>query len=245
MNKGFAASAAALVFVQCGAMAGVLMSDNFNSYSNGNLVPQGGWAGHSGLGSTPVQVSGGTISTVQGGGSREDVNRAAGSTMGAGDVWFAGFDVTITGADPAVATYFAHFRDDGTGFNSRIFVMAGGGGAGTYTFGIGDIASTPDASFAGSFSYGTTYRVISSYNFDTGFSQLWVNAVAAGDPSIMSTTADPGENISSYAFRQATGNTTQVIDNLIVATTFGEVVPAPSSLALLGLGGLTAFRRRR
>lgn len=245
MMMRIAASAAALAFLHGGAMGSILMSDNFNSYTNGNLVPQGGWAAHSGAGATAIQVNNGTISTVQGSGSREDANRDIGSVMGAGNVWYAGFDVTVTGADPAVTTYFAHFRDTGTGFNSRIFVMDGGAGAGTFTFGIGDVAGTPDASFAGSYAYGTTYRVVSSYNFDTGLSQLWISPTTQADPSIMSVSADIGQAMSTYAFRQAAGNTTQVIDNLAVGTTFADVVPTPGSLSLLGLGGLVALRRRR
>ena len=67
------------------SQANILFSDNFNSYSPGNLVGQGGWAAHSAAGLTPVQVSGGTISLVQGSGSREDVNHDLGAIMGAGD----------------------------------------------------------------------------------------------------------------------------------------------------------------
>ena len=84
-----------------------------------------------------------------------------------------------------------------------------------------------------------TYRIFAQYNFDTGISQMWVDSQAGG--VIDSTSqADPGEDISTFAFRQAGGNTSMVIDNLNVS-----VVPAPGVLALLGVAGLAARRRRR
>ena len=51
--------------------------------------------------------------------------------------------------------------------------------------------------------------------------------------------------ISAFALRQAGGNSSQTIDNLLVATTFGEVIPTPGSAALVTLGGLMIAGRRR
>ena len=241
----FAAATAAATLVASPARATVLASDTF-TYPDGVLtaVSGGAWTAHSGTGSVPVMVSGGTISTVQGSGSREDVNTPLGVTQGAGDTFYGGFDVTVSGG--STATYFAHFKDDGTGFNGRIFVAPPTAG-GDYTFGISDVASSPDVTFATDFSFGTTYRPVVAYNYDTGISTLTV-----GGASISSTTADPSQTMTQFAFRQAAGNSVEVIDNLITATTFAEAlggttpaVPEPTAMAVLGLGGLTLLRRRR
>ena len=57
--------------------------------------------------------------------------------------------------------------------------------------------------------------------------------------------------ISAFALRQASASTgagTELIDNLLIGTTFGDaVVPEPSTVLLVGTGllGLLAMRRRR
>ena len=140
----------AVALVTSTASAGNLFNDDFNSYANGNLAGQGGWDAHSGAGNLPPQVNGGQVFIEHGSGSREDVNHSLGDTMEAGDIWMFAFDVIVNGTDPASTTYFAHFRDDGTGFNSRVFVTAPNTGpSGDFTFGIGETSSsTPAATFA-------------------------------------------------------------------------------------------------
>lgn len=232
----------------------ILYQDDF-TYTDGDLVGQGGWGNHSGSGSL-IQVSGETISTVQGGGSREDASHSLGATIGAGDSWYARFDVTVGGTADASTTYFSHFKDAGTGFNSRVFVTAPNTATNNFTFAIGETSSsTPAAAFVSDFAYGTIYRILFGYNYDTGISQLWIDPLSMASLSINSTTqADPGEDLSLIAFRQSGGNTTQMIDNLVVATTFDEAltgvsstVPAPATLALFGLGlaGLGWSRRKK
>ncbi len=237
MKYAAAMCAAALALTAGTANAGgVLFADDFDAYTDGNLVPQGGWANHSGTGNL-IQVNSGQIMLEHGSGSREDVNHSLGATMGAGSIWTASFDVIVGGSSGVVAetSYFAHFRDAGFGFNSRIFVTAANA-SGDFTFGIGETSSsTPADTYGTDFSYGTSYRVTASYNFDTGISELTIG----GFGSILSTSqADPGEDISTFAFRQAGGNTTQTIDNLVI-------VPAPTTLAMLGLGMLSGVSRRR
>lgn len=230
-----------LLWANVGSADTILLNETF-TYPNGNLTSNAGWVAHSGSGSSAVQVSSGAIILAQGAGSREDVNYDLGQTMAAGDIWRFEFDVAVNGTANATNTYFAHFKDAGTGtlFNSRLFVAAPTSG-GNFTFGIDENSgTTPGAVFNQAFNFGTTYRVFAEYNFDLGVTELWVGSKANG--VITSTVADIAQPMRAMAFRQAGGNTSMVIDNLVVTA-----VPEPTAAGLLALTGVAglAFRRRR
>jgi PEP-CTERM motif len=230
------------------SQANILFSDNFNSYSSGNLVGQGGWAAHSAAGLIPVQVSGGAISLVQGSGSREDVNHDLGATMGAGDTWYYAFNVSVSGFSNIV--YFASFLQGTANYEGRLFVGPSTGS--DFTFGLSGTSSSMVSSWGTPLTYGTPYRVVVSYAFDTQAVSLWVNPVNQASTSI-SDTGSFQDAVTAISFRQASASNTEVIDNLVVATTFQEAltgvsVPEPSTLALGllgGLAGLVALRRKR
>lgn len=228
------------------SQASVLFSDNFNSFSPGNLVGQGSWAAHSAAGVTPVQVSGGTISLDQGAGSREDVNHVLGATMGPGDTWYYSFDATVS-ADSSLV-YFAMLLQGTSNFEGKLFVAPFAGS--DFTFGVSGSASTGETTWATGLNFGTTYKVVVSFNYDTEVATLWVNPTSQASTSI-NNTGSFQDAATAIAFRQATGSTSvQQIDNLIVGTTFNDVVPVPepSTLALGlvgGFAGLVALRRKR
>ena len=236
----FSAAVALLTLAVASANADILYEADFEDppFTIGNLSGQDGWTDHSGTG-TPVQViSGQAVELMMGTGSREDVNVGLGQTMGAGDIWQFAFDVTVSGSGEADTTYFAHFRDDGTGFNARVFVTGPNTGGNDFTFGIGESSSVADQ-FLEDFVYGREYRVTAAYNFDTGISSLSIDGNA---PIFSSSAPDPGENIQTFAFRQAGGNTSMVIDNLVV-----QQIPEPGSMAVFGaaIAGLALIRRRK
>ncbi len=241
MNK-----ALAVLTLGCLAAASTQASTFFTetfTYPDGTLtaVSGGNWTAHSGAGAKAIQVTSGEVSLQQNAGSGEDINRNTGSIMGAGDKWYAGFDVTVTGGNTDV--YFAHFLQ-GTGtFQNRTFVTAGT--AGDFTFGIGQ-GSAGTNKWGADLSFGTKYRVVVAYDFDTQVNTLWVDPLLESDPSI-SFTSTFQTPITSFALRQSTGDSFQVIDNVSVATTFAEalVVPEPSTLALGGFGLLALLMARR
>lgn len=207
----------------------------------GGDVSGGVWTGHSGQGNLIPQVVSGQVVLAQGAGSREDSNRTV-PAMGAGETYYAGFDVTVTGSAAATTVYFAHFMSSATTFNGRAFIAPPGGG-GDYTFGLSG-TSTLGSTWATDFSYGSTHRIVIEYDFDSGDSRLWVDAANIGDTALSFDGAF-SDAINAFGLRQAAGNTGQIIDNLVLGTTFAEVVPEPATLALLGLGAVSVLRRRR
>lgn len=242
-------SAVLLVCMLVGAFASpanadVLYSSSLTSppLAAGNLAGQDGWANHSGTASF-VQVGATGTTLVHGAGSREDVSRSF-AAISAGQTYYFGLDIVVTGGSDNV--YFAHFKDASTDFTTRVFVTAPTSG-GDFTFGLSPAASTPGATWASDFSFGSTNRIIGSYTQGTNEVRLWVNATDESDPFLTLTDAAPNA-VSAFALRQAAGNSTQLVSNLVVATTFqAAAVPEPSTAGFLGLALVvgTMFRRRR
>jgi hypothetical protein len=242
------------------ANGSILVQDDFSTPGNlvGTAADVGGtWAAHSAAGVTPVVVTAGQATVAQGAGSREDVNVtfAGGEVASAGKKYYAAFTLKVTGADPVGSVYFAHFSDTGTAtFTSRIGVTDA---AADYKLGIFTGSTAVGATYPTELAFNTTHRVVVSYAYDTGVSEMWVDPVASlgeNDPGqaakISATvTNDLNKAIKAFAFRQATVPTgtqasTQVVDDLVVATSFAEAVPEPATLVLLSLGTVALLRRR-
>ena len=104
----------------------VIASDGF-AYPDGSLVPNGGWANHSGT-AGDLMVSSGQV-LVQHGTPSEDANLSF--TSISGNVYFA-FDFSVIDlGNPFSGTdneYFAHFKDAGNGFAARLDIVPPTGG---------------------------------------------------------------------------------------------------------------------
>jgi hypothetical protein len=107
------------------ATADLIVRDTF-SYADGSLTGKtpeigGTWTNHSGT-AGQTQVVSGQASLVQTQG--EDNNTAFDTgAIGAGDVIYSGFDLTVpTQANAPATGYFAHFKDAGNFFGSRVFI---------------------------------------------------------------------------------------------------------------------------
>ena len=235
------------------ANATILTSDDFESYPLGNLITtpaQGGWNIHSGDNTQkPIQVvdsttaiSGESILLQQGTGSGEDVNKPVGGTMSASNnLWYSGFDVKVlgaggTGTTPIAAQdYFAMFLNGTSSFTAKVFLVAPtGAGSDGHDFALGIqgtsggtlTVGTYGAIWTGTdFSYGSTHRVVTAYDYNALTCKLWIDPDPALGPdgnTYIQVASQYANSDTAYAFRQSSATSSQqVIDNLVVADGLG------------------------
>jgi hypothetical protein len=217
--------------------AEVLFTENF-TYSNGEFGTASGgvWGLHSGSGGQTIVDNALFINDGTGGG---DYSRplAAVVPVNSGAI-FAAFDLNVDAADPPTGTssldhYFAHFAENlsisPTNFVSRV-VMLQGSTSGVYKLGIQ--RASGGTGLTGSFlpgdlTPGTTYRAVFSYDFTSQESKLWLNPTSISSTSVTNTVGTnlPVTGLNWFAFRTESGSSgDKTIDNLIVATTFNEVL---------------------
>ena len=201
--------------------ASVLYSDPLTAppLNAGNLVGQDGWTAHSGT-ANQIQVGASGVTLVQGSGSREDANVAF-TPISTGQTYYFGFDVVVTGGNSNA--YFAHFKDVANDFTVRTFVAPSTNG-GDFSFGLSPDGSSPTNTWATGLTFGQTYRVVGAYAADTKLNRLWVNPTSEASTSLSA--IDPAAAaVAAFALRQAGGNSTQLVSNLSVGTTWDSVMP--------------------
>ncbi len=259
---------AALVFCATPALAAVGGYAEQFAYADGQLTDSGAganvsgglWTGHSGTTfNDNVQVSAGGINLNFPG--SEDVHRLSGGVLGAGDKIYAAFDFSVPTGGAAFGDfpsnqYFAHFWPANFQFVARVFVLAPTVG-GDFTIGLSSSGGNHNVTWADDFTFGQTIKAVLSYDFDTGDSELWLDPINQASANIVDTgVTEPGAigaPIEGFAFRQdfwGSGvNPYQVrVENNFVSNNFNDVftgVPEPTTLVLLGMGGMILLRRRR
>jgi endonuclease/exonuclease/phosphatase family metal-dependent hydrolase len=208
------------------ARAVVLLNESFD-YTNGPLITVSGglWTHTSGTTSGELDVAAGVANLT--GGEGEDVSAPlAGQPYPAGgttNVFYAGFTVRFSGLPNNGGTYFAHF--DGSGFRARVWALTGGAPASKFRLGLSSTTSTSaNVTNLTDLALNTTYNLVVRLTNSTGVATLWINPASESDASVTTTEAAPGSTVSELALRQSAGFGTLAIDQLRVATTFGEVV---------------------
>ncbi len=229
------------------AWATFLMEENFNYGAvPGSLTTLSGgvWGAHSSAGSNPVQYSPsglalagygssgvGGAATISAGGT-EDVNRAFG-TQSSGTLYYA----ALVQVSAATGGYFMHFKDSGTIFPARLFAKDN---SGALQFGISTNSGT--GTYAGSFSYGTTYLVVVKCNLGTGATALFVlDTYSATEPATpLASASGTAVAVAGIAIRQASGGPDATIDGVRVATSWAEVVGSSGPAPVLSLAKTAA-----
>ncbi len=168
-------------------------------------------------------------------------------TINAGGTIFIGFDWTID--NNAGETGGGGFFGGLGVYNGGTDRLLIGNGWDQLVYGGGKGAGGDDTSIA--YVVGTTVRVVVELTTTNGGAdndtwKMWIDPgtgdLASPDAQKLDWTIDDITKITNRA-----GNTPgqATMENLVVADTFASAIPEPSSIALLGLGGLVIFRRRR
>jgi hypothetical protein len=262
--------AVVLLFSSPRTFATSVFSDNFNTYTNGNLagtaadaLGQGTWRQTSTAAATPVQVVNGAIAI---GSSGQDVYSplTTPTILSDGQSLYFSLAINVSAAQSG-GDYFFHFTPSAGNsslFYSRLFIKSVTGG-----FELGWLGTSGGTGLP---TYGTTvlslntpYQVVLAYNFSATTPTNSTGAVFVNptDPIVgnntayltanwLTTTTPDTNSIAAVNFRQGSAGSaaTLTVDNLVVATSFSDVVPEPSTLVLVGLGGLACLgglRRKR
>ncbi len=251
------------------AQAGTFFTDTFN-YPDGNLTVEDGtggdvsgglWVPHSGTGfGGPIDVTGGQAQLLNSG--SEDAHRETGGFNSAGTTWYYAAMITVNdtravSTDPINNDYFAHFWGPSFAFRGRAYLDDPNVADPTkFTLGLSATSGGQTAKWGSDLNFGQQYKVVVSFEFDTGVSQLWVDPVDVNSTSIADVGgAAAGSFVSALALRQDfvgdTPNNQILVDAVSIGDMFGSVVtdvmvPEPASmvLALAGLVGMASLRRR-
>ena len=234
------AIAAFSAFTAASSYGAILLNEPFNVAGTMGTGTYASWTSISGTG---AQLAVNATTGLAFGTSDRDYSRSF--TSQTGDT-FSGFDLRISTLPTSGSEYIAIFAD-GTGFDGRIFLTSTSSGA-NFTLGL-DVGGSSATASTGNLSLSTTYRVVTRYNPTSDAIALWVGTFSESTPTISTSGTDASTSTNAFAIRQAgvfdNGDSALTLQNLIVATTFAEAVPEPSTALLGAFGALALLRRRR
>lgn len=222
----------------------VIFNDLF-SYTDGNLVDASGrfWTDHSGT--TALTVSNGKV-TIDGTRS-QDANApliGAPYETNSSTVLYSSFKVNFSVLPTSAGAYFAHFKDNSTfGFYGRVWATTNGAAEGKLRLSIGNAsnANATSGQFPQDLTPGEDYTVVTRLVLSNGQSTIWINPTSESDTHVTDTTTVTNTPVYQYALRQASGEGTLSLDDLVIGTSFAAVTgittPEPIALTIQYLGG--------
>lgn len=246
----------------CPACAEILVNEQF-SYEDGLLVPNPGapddpsddvgqtpvpgpgapWVAHADGGNTPIQVINEAAVLVQGSGTggREDVNVGF-PPQSITATTYARIDFMLPSGqtvNPDLhGMMFAHLKSDRATnhfrANTGVVVPTGGGDFGL-ALNANGIKLDEGTTWPVDLYFDTIYRVVTNWNAETGEAKLWLNPTDESSAFISHTGHSKLQSMEAFALRQSSDYFgTQIIDNIVVATSFAEAFSGVNSVGLLG-----------
>jgi len=227
-----------ILFLPTLLQAGVLFTETF-SYPDGPLVTaaEGRWKTHSG---TPnqTQVQSGALHLSEK--NTEDISAPLGSEILGPDqiaALYAAFKAVFTGPPSGPkGGYFAHFKDGAatTGFRCRIFATTDGAAPGTFRLGIASAAGAASSVVPQDLKFGMSYQLVCRMTLADNSCTLWINPASERHPSATSSDKATAKSVVAFAFRQSRSSGSGMgelkVDDLRVATTFAEALPASAAI---------------
>jgi hypothetical protein len=220
----------------------ILLTNDFSTYSSGNLVGQNGWTQVGATSTIPITISNGVVQMQQG--TAQDASSSFTSTNSGSIYYYA----TINYSAKNGTGDFALSLISGGSFGSRLYAQSLNTGF-ALAWGGGPTAPT---TFGAELNFNTAYNVVMRYDIvagtlnDTG--RLYVSTTpfdsneASNIPYQDVTAWTGGTELTSFSgmsLRQGSNSGNFTIAQVNVATTFAEAIPEPTTWALIGLG--TAF----
>tara|TARA_R110002111_G_scaffold916_1_gene6657 strand:+ start:3381 stop:5201 length:1821 start_codon:yes stop_codon:yes gene_type:complete len=215
----------------------VSLDENFDyGTAAGDLTALGStnWEAHSGAGSGPIGYATTSLSMTDypssnvGGSITIDADASEDVSsyfpeISSGNVYASAL---VNLSTVSTGTYSFHLRDSDFAVGYVARVGAKDDGSGNILFGIG--ASSSSLTYGTtSFDLNTTYLLVSSYNIETGISNLYIlDAAEANEPTTpeATSTGEAGAIITGVSIRQGFGGPTAVIDGVRVANSWSAIM---------------------
>lgn len=252
MCKTFGAAVLAVGLSGASTHAAVVLSDNFDGYTNSNLSGQGGWTitGTPPATPNPIQVAGDVDKYAQMSTGQDEYKAFTSAVPHTdGNSIVTSFSANVS-ATSTFGDYFSHLSSPvgtSSGFYQRFFARSSGDG---FQFGLVDISGTGSTVTYGTgvLTLGAEYDVDITWNFVSGGNNDTFAVTVDGSPYLTHTwtsaTAEPG-TLEAVNLRQGStsGAPTLQFDDYVVTEVLA--IPEPTAVAALGLGALGMLRRRR
>ena len=218
-----------LVLLAVCARGDVVLSDSFDSYTNGPLtmVSAGKWQVTS-AGTGALDVIAGRALLI-GDVNREDVNAVLANgpyPPDSGAVLHAQFTIYCTNRPTGNGTYFAHLRGGANTHYCRVFATATGASSKTFRVGVANRSDAATAIVPVNLALKSNYTIVVRYVVSNATSTVWVNPTNASIGGLTATDAAPAITIASFGFRQASDMGVLFADNLLVTNMLPPAPPA-------------------
>lgn len=209
---------------------GILLAEDFN-YPDGSFITNSLFAWSPNTGTTgQTQVANGKLLLADTGSEdlyRWYTNAAAPFANTSGQLIFTRVVVNFSQLPTSTSgNYFLHTYGAAGFYRSRIFSTTNGVTPGKFRLRIGNGTSTFSATqeYPEDLSLGKDYVVINCYNTATSESTLWINPTNVTSASVTGTDSASTGTTYGVSFRQSTGIGSMSIDDLLVGSTFDQVL---------------------